>query len=212
MKWLWLFGVSHMVSDRQTGWGTTPSSDELTEKGDKIKSAMQEQYGEKKGESVFYASKNKGTITGVDSTTKISHTRSIPGLGSTTVTHSSDADGDKGGPLVTGPLPTPERHDDLLGEVSEPESTPRGPMTEAKAPERTKSAGDAKKKAGDQSSSFLPAQSGTPMNNIGAGVPAPTITARPNAGQSSSSTSGTSTGDSLRAMNSANRAFWSRRR
>jgi hypothetical protein len=38
----------------------------LTSKGKKIKSAMTEQYGEKKGEQVFYASKNKGNITGVD--------------------------------------------------------------------------------------------------------------------------------------------------
>jgi hypothetical protein len=38
----------------------------LTAKGKKIKSAMTEQYGEKKGEQVFYASKNKGNITGVD--------------------------------------------------------------------------------------------------------------------------------------------------
>lgn len=38
----------------------------LTSKGEKIKSAMKEKYGEKKGEQVFYASKNKGTITGVD--------------------------------------------------------------------------------------------------------------------------------------------------
>ena len=38
----------------------------LTGKGEKIKKAMTEQYGEKKGESVFYASANKGTITGIE--------------------------------------------------------------------------------------------------------------------------------------------------
>lgn len=38
----------------------------LTKKGQKIKRAMTEEYGEDKGEQVFYASKNKGTITGVD--------------------------------------------------------------------------------------------------------------------------------------------------
>ena len=43
----------------------------LTAKGREIKSAMTKQYGEEKGESVFYASKNKGTITGVDSVTKL---------------------------------------------------------------------------------------------------------------------------------------------
>jgi hypothetical protein len=36
----------------------------LTKKGKKIKSAMVEQYGKKKGQQVFYASQNKGTITG----------------------------------------------------------------------------------------------------------------------------------------------------
>ena len=37
----------------------------LTKKGSKIKSAMTKQYGEKKGEEVFYASANKGRISGV---------------------------------------------------------------------------------------------------------------------------------------------------
>ena len=39
----------------------------LTEKGEKILSAMKSQYGEKRGTEVFYASKNAGKITGVDS-------------------------------------------------------------------------------------------------------------------------------------------------
>lgn len=39
----------------------------LTAKGTKIKEAMQQEYGEEKGERVFYASKNAGKITGVDS-------------------------------------------------------------------------------------------------------------------------------------------------
>jgi hypothetical protein len=38
----------------------------LTAKGEKIMSSMKEQYGSEKGEEVFYASKNKGTIAGVD--------------------------------------------------------------------------------------------------------------------------------------------------
>ena len=38
----------------------------LTEKGKEILSAMRKQYGEKKGEQVFYASRNKGSIKGVD--------------------------------------------------------------------------------------------------------------------------------------------------
>ena len=38
----------------------------LTEKGKKIMHSMKEQYGEDKGESVFYASRNKGVISGVE--------------------------------------------------------------------------------------------------------------------------------------------------
>jgi hypothetical protein len=38
----------------------------LTKKGMKIKKAMLKEYGRKRGEAVFYASRNKGTITGVD--------------------------------------------------------------------------------------------------------------------------------------------------
>lgn len=37
----------------------------LTEKGEKIKAAMKKHYGGKKGEQVFYASENKGSIGGV---------------------------------------------------------------------------------------------------------------------------------------------------
>lgn len=38
----------------------------LSKKGKKIMGAMKEQYGSEKGERVFYASKNKGTISGVN--------------------------------------------------------------------------------------------------------------------------------------------------
>lgn len=38
----------------------------LKKKGKKIMSAMKKEYGAKKGTSVFYASKNKGTIKGVE--------------------------------------------------------------------------------------------------------------------------------------------------
>ena len=37
----------------------------LTEKGLKIMAAMKKKYGRKKGKSVFYASENKGVISGV---------------------------------------------------------------------------------------------------------------------------------------------------
>lgn len=37
----------------------------LTAKGRKIKAAMEKEYGAKKGDRVFYASENAGTIQGV---------------------------------------------------------------------------------------------------------------------------------------------------
>ena len=40
----------------------------LTSKGKKIMSAMKKEYGSKKGESVFYASRNKGKIKEVEKT------------------------------------------------------------------------------------------------------------------------------------------------
>lgn len=38
----------------------------MTEKGSKIMRAMKKKYGKKKGQEVFYASMNKGTIKGVE--------------------------------------------------------------------------------------------------------------------------------------------------
>jgi hypothetical protein len=38
----------------------------LTSKGEEIKANMEQEYGSKEGERVFYASKNAGTIKGVD--------------------------------------------------------------------------------------------------------------------------------------------------
>lgn len=43
----------------------------LTEKGHTIMKAMLAKYGAKKGEKVFYASKNKGTIKGVEKMPRI---------------------------------------------------------------------------------------------------------------------------------------------
>lgn len=37
----------------------------LTKKGTKIKRAMDKEYGKERGDRVFYASANKGTIKGV---------------------------------------------------------------------------------------------------------------------------------------------------
>lgn len=45
----------------------------LTKKGKKIMRSMKEQYGEEKGEQVFYASENKGVIEGVHKKKKSTH-------------------------------------------------------------------------------------------------------------------------------------------
>ena len=42
----------------------------LTKKGKKIMRSMKKQYGKKRGEQVFYATKNKGKIKGVDTKRK----------------------------------------------------------------------------------------------------------------------------------------------
>lgn len=47
----------------------------LTKKGRKIKRAMQEEYGSERGERVFYASQNKGTINGTHRAKKRSKVR-----------------------------------------------------------------------------------------------------------------------------------------
>jgi len=44
----------------------------LTKKGKKIKRAMEKEYGKKKGEAIFYASQNAGTIKGTHKKTKSS--------------------------------------------------------------------------------------------------------------------------------------------
>ena len=42
----------------------------LTKKGKKIMKSMKKSYGKKRGEQIFYASKNKGKIKGVDTKRK----------------------------------------------------------------------------------------------------------------------------------------------
>ena len=43
-----------------------PAENPLKAKGKKIMHNMVKEYGAKEGKKIFYASKNKGTITGVD--------------------------------------------------------------------------------------------------------------------------------------------------
>ena len=52
----------------------------LSKKGEKIKKAMTQQYGAKKGEQVFYAAANKGVITGVEKLNKGGLIKGFPKL------------------------------------------------------------------------------------------------------------------------------------
>ena len=45
----------------------------LNKKGKKIMKSMKKQYGKKKGEKIFYASKNKGVIKGVKKAVSYTH-------------------------------------------------------------------------------------------------------------------------------------------
>ena len=54
----------------------------LTTKGKKIKAAMTKKYGEKKGEDIFYASANKGTVKGVAQGQKLKAGGSVGKAGS----------------------------------------------------------------------------------------------------------------------------------
>ncbi|MDE2015916.1 MAG: hypothetical protein KGI72_05335 [Patescibacteria group bacterium] len=47
----------------------------LTRKGSEIMKAMGKEYGPEKGEKVFYASRNKGTIKGVEKTKALQNKR-----------------------------------------------------------------------------------------------------------------------------------------
>jgi len=49
----------------------------MTAKGKKIMKAMQEEYGKKKGKEVFYASKAKGKIKGVEKKSGTTKSKSV---------------------------------------------------------------------------------------------------------------------------------------
>ena len=52
-------------STKAFGRGSVEVDMPLNAKGKKIKAAMEKEYGKKKGDTIFYASENKGTIKGV---------------------------------------------------------------------------------------------------------------------------------------------------
>lgn len=57
---------SGLLPIEDIGYDEKMAMDPLTAKGSKIEKNMEKEYGEKKGKSVFYASKNAGKISGVD--------------------------------------------------------------------------------------------------------------------------------------------------
>jgi len=50
----------------------------LNKKGKEIMKSMKDEYGKKKGEKVFYASKNKGTIKNVEKASKGKMLKAVP--------------------------------------------------------------------------------------------------------------------------------------
>ena len=99
----------------------------LTSKGEEIKKAMEEQYGKEKGEQVFYASANKGTITGTGHGDK--------GLGLYDEPEKEEDCGDQAGPqapLVMPPEPSPREegleHPQLHPDASTPPSSADQPV------------------------------------------------------------------------------------
>jgi len=76
----------------------------LTPKGKKIMASMRKQYGSKKGEEVFYASKNKGTIEGVDKTeeTKMSYLDKVFSLDEGAAKRVNPGKGAEGDEYVSG--------------------------------------------------------------------------------------------------------------
>lgn len=73
----------------------------LTEKGQKILANFKKEYGEERGERIFYASKNAGRITGVDS-----EDAALPLSVRTTV--DEEAPVPEREPELTGKIPTEE--------------------------------------------------------------------------------------------------------
>lgn len=51
----------------------------LTKKGEKIMASMMKEYGAKKAEEVFYASRNAGKITGVDRSRRRRQVKKVAG-------------------------------------------------------------------------------------------------------------------------------------
>ncbi len=65
-KWPQMEELRKLLTKRDQNNDHEIAMDPLTAKGEKIESNMEKTYGPKKGEQVFYASRNKGTIKGVD--------------------------------------------------------------------------------------------------------------------------------------------------
>ena len=123
----------------------------LTEKGEKIKKAMSEQYGKERGEEVFYASKNKGTISGVDNmntfTTLTKGTGDVGAsstVGGKTTGYNIETDTDDEGPLILdADEMTPESKPEIVGDIPKEnakEPDDRSTLPDVQMPARTMTA------------------------------------------------------------------------
>ena len=92
----------------------------LTEKGETIKKALQEEYGAEKGERILYAGKNAGTFTGIDQEPLPMTTTTVPD-NEPEFHHEMPAADALNAPLVMPPVPEPTgEHPQLHPDASSP--------------------------------------------------------------------------------------------
>jgi len=188
----------------------------LTAKGEEILANMKQQYGPERGERVFYASANKGTIEGVHQKDNYAAPKVTSNSQAAVAASTGDAED----------YPTPERQPDLLGTVCEP-----GGIEPAEA-EMTKdqdlmTGGGSAPTAGMSSSSTGMGASSTGMGGStsmldeavskkdikSATPPMNNLSSPGNPGAKTGPLipySGIQVGDSLKNQNIRNRAFWAR--
>lgn len=183
----------------------------LNEKGQKIMSAMQEQYGKERGKEVFYASKNKGTIEGVDA--KDASPSGAHGDEAAVPKRRPDLLGTVSGPNGIKPAEVKSRDQDLMASTAAPMTTastapsPAPMMDQAEEPSVLGQMRKAVPVPGEKTTDEKVDEKAAipPMNNLSrAGNPgANTGALNPYTGHQ--------VGDSLHNQNLRNRAFWARK-
>jgi hypothetical protein len=191
----------------------------LTPKGEKILANMKEQYGsEEKAKEVLYASKNKGTITGIDAADAPLPVGAAFGYG---VGDQTTRDG----PNLTE-APVPKRRPDLLGTVSTPNGIKPAEVTskdQGLMPTggSTPAAGSSMSSTGVSASTTGSTSTGTMLDAKDEAVdlkgvqpPMNNLSSPGNPGRTTGPTipyTGHQVGDSLHNQNVRNRAFWAKK-